>query len=108
MDDIFYLTEKNVTITDIAETAKESDVINVFVPLSENVLQIEYEKNVYAEWSCMKIEDFSETEDKIFLERNKIKSVFCISYHMNNLNLMLPHIKILLQKYGGFLTEKSP
>lgn len=107
MDDIFYLTDKKITITDIAETARETNVINVFIPLSADVVQIEYEKNIYAEWSCMQTGDFPEAEDKIFLDNNKIQSVFCISCHLNNLNLMLSHIKTLLQKYGGFVGADS-
>lgn len=91
MDDIFYLTDRKITITDIAEIAQETNAVNVFIPLSADVMQIEYEKNITADWSCMKTGNFQETEDKIFLDSNKIQSVFCISCHMNNLTLMLPH-----------------
>ncbi len=77
MDDIFYLTDRKITITDIAEIARETNAVNVFIPLSADVMQIEYEKNITSDWSCMKTEDFSEAEDKIFLVM-KFYSIFCI------------------------------
>ncbi len=107
MDDIFYMTDKKVNINDIAGIAQETNAINVFIPESAEVMQIEYKENIMADWSCMRIGDFQESEDKIFLDQNKIKSVFCISCHMNNFTFMLPHVKMLLQKYGGFIGSDS-
>lgn len=56
-----------------------------------------------ANWFCMRLEDFQELEDTKFLIDNKIKSIFCISHHLSNPSLILPHIKILLQEYGGWI-----
>ncbi len=107
MDDIFYMTDTKVSINDIALTARETNAGNIFIPESADVVQIEYKENITADWSYMKTEDFPESEDKKFLTDNKIRSFFCIACHLNNLTSMLPHIKTLLQKYGGFIGNDS-
>ena len=107
MDDIFYMTDKKININDIAEVAREVNVKSIFIPESVNVLQIEYSYDIMAEWFCMKLEDFYESEDKKFFDRNKIQSVFCISSHLSNFDFILPHIKMLMQEYGGWIGSDS-
>ena len=105
MDDIFYMSTKKVSINDINEIAKRINVKNIFIPKSLDVLQIEYCDGIIADWCCMSVDDFCEFEDKKFLIDNKIKSIFCVSYHPRNFELMLPHIKMLLQEYGGWISN---
>lgn len=103
MDDIFYMSAKKVSIKDINEIAKRTNVKNTFIPKSLDVLQIEYCDGIIADWFCMSVDDFCEDENKKFIVNNKIESIFCVSYHPSNFALMLPHIKILLQEYGGWI-----
>ena len=103
MDDIFYMSAKKVSIKDISEIAKRINVKNTFIPKSLDVLQIEYCDGIIADWLCMSVDDFGEYDNMNFLIDNKIESIFCISYHSRNFALMLPHIKILLQEYGGWI-----
>lgn len=103
MDDIFYMSSKNVRIKDIDEIAKRINVKKTFMPQSTDVLDVEYCDGVMVNWFCMRLEDFQELEDMKFLSDNKIKSIFCISHHPSNFPLILPHIKILLQEYGGWI-----
>lgn len=103
MDDIFYLSSKNVRIKDIDETAKRVNVKRTFIPKSTDIIEVEYCDGVMANWFCMELEYFQESEDKKFLIDNKIKSIFCISHHPSSFSLLLPHIKILLQEYGGWI-----
>ena len=77
MDDIFYMSSKNVRIKDIDEIAKRINVKKTFMPQSTDVLEVEYCDGVMAN--------------------------FCISHHPSNFPLILPHIKILLQEYGGWI-----
>lgn len=107
MDDIFYMTDKKINISDIAEIAGDLNVRSAFIPESSDVLQIEYSYDIMAEWFRMEPEDFPESEDKKFLTENKIHSVFCISSHLSNFAFMFPHIKMLLQKYGGWIGSDS-
>lgn len=107
MDDIFYMTDTKVSINDIALIARETNARNIFIHESAGVVQVEYKENITADWFCMKSEDFPESEDKKFLTDNKIQSIFGIACHLNNLTSMLPHIKTLLQKYGGFIGNDS-
>lgn len=45
----------------------------------------------------------NEVEDKNFLIENQIKSIFCISHHSNNFPSILPHLKMMLQEYDGWI-----
>ena len=103
MDDIFYMSSKNVRIKDIDEIAKRINVKKTFMPQSTDVLEVEYCDGVMVNWFRMRLEDFQELEDTKFLSDNKIKSIFCISHHSSHFPLILPHIKILLQEYGGWI-----
>lgn len=103
MDDIFYMSPKKVSIKDINEIAKRVNVKSTFIPKSLDFLEIEYYDGIMANWFLMNLEDFQELEDKKFLMDNKIKSIFCISYHSINFTLILPHIKTLLQEYEGWI-----
>ena len=103
MDDIFYMSSKNVRIKDIDEIAKRVNVKNTFIPRSTDALEVEYCDGVMANWFCMKMEDFQELEDMKFVIQNRINSIFCISHHSGNFSLILPHIKLLLQEYGGWI-----
>lgn len=103
MDDIFYMSPKNIKIEDIEETAKRVSVKRTFIPQSKDVLEVEYCDGVMANWFCMRLEVFQELEDTKFLSVNKIKSIFCISHHPSNFPIILPHIKTLLQEYGGWI-----
>ena len=103
MDDIFYMTSRDVHIKDINETAQIMNVNNTCISKTLDVIEIEYSDKVVASWCCMSLEDFHEAEDKKFLLENHIKSIYCISYHANRLGTILPHIKMLLHRYGGFI-----
>lgn len=103
MDDIFYMSSKNVNIKDINEIAKRMNVKNTFMSKTADVVEIEYSDSVVASWFCMRLEDFQEVEDKKFLIKNQIKSIFCISHHSNNFPSILPHLKMMLQEYGGWI-----
>lgn len=103
MDDVFYMSSKNVRIKDIDEIAKRVNAKCTFIPKSKDVLEVEYCDGVMANWFCMKMEDFQELEDTKFLYKNQIKSIFCISHHSSDFSLILPHIKLLLQEYGGWI-----
>lgn len=103
MDDIFYMSSKNVSIKDINEIAKRMNVNNTFMSKTSDVVEIEYSDNVVASWFCMSLEDFQEVEDKKFLMENQIKSIFCVSHHSNNFLSILPHLKMMLQEYGGWI-----
>ncbi len=103
MDDIFYMSSKDVSIEDVDEIAKRMNVKNTFLSKTSDVLEIEYSDSVEASWFCMRLEDFQEVEDKKFLIENRIKSIFCVSHHSNNFPFLLPHIKMMLQEYGGWI-----
>lgn len=101
------MTDRKININDIAKVARKLNVKNIFIPESADVLQIEYSYDIMAEWFRMKLEDFYESEDKKFFDINKIQSVFCISLHLSNFDFILPHIKMLLQHYGGWIGSDS-
>lgn len=103
MDDMFYMSSKNVNINDINEIAKIMNVKNTYISKISDVLEIEYSECVVASWFCMRLEDFKEDEDKKFLNENHIKSIFGITYHSKNILSILPHIKMILQEYGGWI-----
>lgn len=103
MDDIFYMSSKNVSIKDINEIAKRMNVKNTFMSKTADVVEIEYSDSVVASWFCMRLEDFQEVEDKNFLIKNQIKSIFCVSHHSNNFPSILPHLKMMLQEYDGWI-----
>ena len=107
MDDIFYMSEKKISITDIAEAARSVNVKSTFIPQTSDVLQVEYSDGIMTEWFFMKVEEFQEMDDKKFLSDNKISSIFCISFHVKDFVLILPHIKILLERYGGCIGNDS-
>ena len=84
MDDIFYMSSKNVSIKEVNEIAKRINVNNTFMSKTSDVVEIEYSDSVVASWFCMRLEDFQEVEDKKFLIENQINSIFCVSHHPNN------------------------
>lgn len=103
MDDIFYMSSNEVSIKDISEIAKRMNVKNTIISNATDILEVEYCDGVVADWFCMNLEDFHELEDKKFLIENYIKSIFCVSHHSINFSFILPHIKMLLQEYGGWI-----
>lgn len=103
MDDIFYMSSKNVSIKDVNEIAKRMNVKKTFMPKTADVVEIEYSDSVVASWFCMRLEDFQEIEDKNFLIKNQIQSIFCISHHPNDFPSILPHLKMMLQEYDGWI-----
>lgn len=103
MDDIFYMSSKNISIEDIDEIAKRMNVKNTIMSKNSDILEVEYCDGVVTDWFCMKLEDFQELEDKKFLLENHIKSIFCISHHSIHFSFILPHIKMLLQEYDGWI-----
>lgn len=107
MDDIFYMSSKDVSLKDVEEIAKKINVKNTIISKNLDVLEVEYCDGVVADWFCMKLEDFQELEDEKFLLKNGIKSVFCVSHHSINFSFMLPHIKMLLQEYDGWIGNDS-
>lgn len=103
MDDIFYMSSKNVSIKDINKIVKRMNVKSTFMSKTSEVIEIEYSDSVVASWFCMRLEDFQEVEDKKFLIENQIKSIFCISHHSNNFPSILLHLKMMLQEYDGWI-----
>ena len=107
MDDIFYMTNKKISIIEINDIAKKVNVKSTFIANYSDALQIEYFHGIIADWVSISVKEFSEPEDKIFLSDNKINSIFCISYHPSQFNFVLPHLKALLQKYKAEQQELS-
>ena len=105
MDDIFYMSAKKVSIRDVEEAARRANVKDTFVPKTSDIVQIEYNDGIVADWFCMDVEEFCEPEAKKFLDEHKIESIFCVSHHQVHFTSMLPHIKILLQEYGGWIGD---
>ena len=107
MDDIFYMTNKKISVIEINDIAKKVNDKSTFIADHSDALQIEYFHGIIADWVSISVKEFSEPEDKIFLSDNKINSIFCISYHPSQFNFVLPHLKALLQEYGGFIGNDS-
>ncbi|MCM1089851.1 MAG: hypothetical protein NC092_03555 [Butyrivibrio sp.] len=103
MDDIFYMSPKNIEIKDIDEIARRINVKNTFIPQSKDILTVEYCDGVIAQWFCMSPEEFRESEDMRFLTEHKIKSIFCIAHHQYHFSFISLHLKLLLQEYGGWI-----
>ncbi|MEN2773852.1 hypothetical protein ABCY62_02125 [Acetivibrio clariflavus] len=107
MDDIFYLNTKKISVKDVKKVAEKLKVNKVFIPKTSDVLEIQYCDGIYASWFEMSVDDFQEPDDRNFLYKNKIVSIFCISYHPKDLEFILPHIKCVLKEYGGWIGNDS-
>jgi hypothetical protein len=107
MDDIFYLSTKKIGVKDIKKAAEKVKVDKVFIPITSDVLEIEYCNGITASWFEMSIEEFKEPNDKKILDENKIISVFCITHHPKDIEFILPHIKCMLKEYGGWIGNDS-
>ena len=107
MADIFYMSPQVIDLVDVNRSANMINVHNTTITKSSGVLEVEYSEGVVAQWFSMKLEEFQEIEDREFLRKNNIKSVFCVSHHSNDYSLIKAHIKELLQEYGGWIGNDS-
>ncbi|WNS43281.1 hypothetical protein [Paenibacillus sp. MMS20-IR301] len=104
MNDIFFLTNKIISIIDIEKVISSLKIIH---SSSSKVAQIYYTMESYAEWAEMKLEEFDDSENSDMLKAKGIKSILCISHHPRDISLIIPQIKSVLITYGGWIGSDS-
>ncbi len=102
MDDIFYLSQKDINMLMFAELLKEKfNNINIRYSTTE-CIQVIY-KNSFFEFYIMEIGEFREEEDIIILRENDIKKIVGICLHLSELPKALELVKVILETYGGLI-----
>lgn len=107
MDDIFYFNSKEVSLKDIKKIAEELDAQEIFMTEAQDALQITYCDSARTDWVKMSLEEFPDPDAIAFLTQNKIRVIFCISYHPAYLQSLKKHIVRILEKYGGLIGMDS-
>ncbi len=87
---------------DICEILKTNKDAKIFLNKDGNAFTVDYGELIHTEWFKMEIEEFEWSK---FYSR--IKTVYCISHHSSAINWLLPELKKLIDKFGGFLGNDS-
>lgn len=101
MNDIFYLNENEIKFVELYKLLNSS--LNIFVEYySKDVIQIRY-KSVMYNFTKMDLTEFLDEEDILFISKNYIKTIICISYNSKYIFELIEVIYIILEKYGGII-----
>lgn len=102
MDDIFYLNDNKITISEIEQTIKSEKIYKIISVPASKVLQVYLNENVFIDIQEMSLSDFGE-ECATVIEEQKIISVFCFSHHPKDFELLKPILILMLNKHGGWI-----
>lgn len=102
MDDVFYLSEQQLTLADVASLLR---VHGVYVESeTENgvVARLGPAPDDGCHWA---LHSFSEMDpdEAMQLRQDGVLSVFCVSHHPTALQRLLPVLRIVLEAHGGWV-----
>ncbi|MDE1461052.1 hypothetical protein [Spartinivicinus poritis] len=104
MNDIFYLTNTDVSLEDIENLISLKFSFSTLLSRDGKAMQLSITESRKIQFIYLDIKkDFGDAEDIATISKFKIKTCLCISHNKNELKRILGIIKLVMDRCGGLL-----
>lgn len=103
--DCYYMTENEISVRDICEVIKKIKGITYECWEAAGVIEIELEEKCSVDIETLDM--FKSEEDKMFLNKNNIKTIFSIKTDSDHKDKMIEIFRKVVFDLGGFVCSDS-
>lgn len=104
MNDLFYLTSKKLTASDMVQTLIQTKLWETVNTYEDNVYVVLSSGSPLHFYACdITSKDFDHSADQNFLSDKSIKTIFCLPFRSHDIREIIDLISILMKEHSGYL-----